>query len=142
MLMLLLIEAAEAMVREFEAEDLGPSRVSLVECRALIGARVANRPLMLRELHEVCNIEISTLSRTVNALQKRMLMAKRRVRGGDGRAVEITITEKGKKLTANLMRAMAKSAVLLPRAAALQSELVAAIESFAKRASSRAGAAA
>lgn len=56
----------------------------------------------LGELAELTSIELSTLSRQIDNLQERGLVARRRSRR-DGRAVRITLTEAGKAIAGRII---------------------------------------
>jgi DNA-binding MarR family transcriptional regulator len=87
----------------FETRDLGRHGVTLPMYRVL-ATLARHDDQRLGDLAELADMEVSTLSRLIGAMQTRRLVSRRRS-GKDARAVRIRITDQGKSLAQKLIAA-------------------------------------
>ncbi|MGE0746399.1 MAG: MarR family winged helix-turn-helix transcriptional regulator [Rhodospirillales bacterium] len=80
------------------APTLADCGVSLQEWRVLAALRRVQRQ-RVSDLAEMTSIDISTLSRTLSAMQRRGLVERQRPADGDARVVHVRATEHGRTVT-------------------------------------------
>jgi MarR family transcriptional regulator, organic hydroperoxide resistance regulator len=91
------------MAEIFEARELGRHDVTLPMYRVL-ATLAQHDDQRLGDLASLSDMEVSTLSRLIGAMQSRRLVSRRRS-GKDARAVRIRITEQGRALAHKLITA-------------------------------------
>jgi DNA-binding MarR family transcriptional regulator len=87
----------------FEANELAPHDVTLPMYRVL-ATLASHDDQRLGDLAALTDMEVSTLSRLIGAMQTRRLVSRRRS-GKDARAVRIRITDQGRPLAQKLITA-------------------------------------
>lgn len=78
--------------------------VSLQEWRVLAALRRVHEQ-RVSDLAEMTSIDISTLSRTLSAMQRRGLVERRRPADGDARVVHVRATDRGRAVTDRIVPA-------------------------------------
>ncbi|MBM3485723.1 MAG: winged helix-turn-helix transcriptional regulator [Alphaproteobacteria bacterium] len=81
---------------------LAASDVTLQEWRVLAALRQGGA-MRVSDIASVTSIDISTLSRTLNAMERKGLVVRHRPKGGDARVVIVEATEHGGAVTETLV---------------------------------------
>jgi len=97
----LLNRAGARLAAAFQAE-VRPLGASLQIWRVLAALRERDRRRM-GDLALTTAIEVSTLTRLVDTMERRGLVARRRAERGDGRTIIVRTTPEGRRLTARLV---------------------------------------
>ncbi len=102
----LLNRAGSRIAESFSAYLKAEHGITLPMWRVLAALRHRDRQ-RVGALAKLTSIEVSTLSRLLNAMQRRGLVARHRPTvqavGGDARAVEISLTEAGHRLSESIV---------------------------------------
>jgi DNA-binding MarR family transcriptional regulator len=96
-----LLNRAGARIATAFAEEVRPLGASLQEWRVLAALREKDGRRM-GDLSETTSIEVSTLTRLVDNMEKKGLVARRRD-DGDARVVALFVTAAGRRLTQRLL---------------------------------------
>jgi DNA-binding MarR family transcriptional regulator len=98
-----LLNRSAVRIVETIADDLRAANITLPMWRALAALRHGG-PMRLGELAELTSMEVSTLSRTVAAMNRKGLLSRTRS-SSDARAVRVALTPEGFALTERLIPA-------------------------------------
>jgi DNA-binding MarR family transcriptional regulator len=96
-----LLNRAGARIAAAFGEEVRPLGATLQTWRVLAALRARNARRM-GDLSETTSIEVSTLTRLVDAMEKKGLVD-RRSEAGDARAVRLHVTAAGRRLTARIL---------------------------------------